>query len=165
MLNRETSSLLILSCSKLLSCFCIMAAAAAGIGASTGGVSTIEGHLRGARGGGGSSALGSSAGKLSSCFPALRNTVPPSGTCDSMTGLLSHPQLPAVLSPVSPTECTPAAAALTSTRLRLLSDCNNLPAVATQLRAQIYPYDDDNYTCSRSINDDETIMSTGTLRH
>lgn len=155
-----------------------MAAAAAGIGASTkggGGVSTIEGHLRGARASSGGGAL--STGKLSSCFPALMSAgqcaVPTSATCDSMTGLLSHP---APVDLLSPTDCTAAApaAALTSNHVRqLLRHHQQQPPDSSLQQLEIQPqfiqsFDDDEYTCSPSViydDDDETIMSTGTLRH
>ena len=100
-----------------------MAAAAAGIGASTG-VSTIEGHLRSGRGGshdrgGGRSGSGSgpgggsSSGKngnpelrqpfLATTLSCFRNVqMSTSGTCDSMTGLLASQQSPDLSSPLGP---------------------------------------------------------------
>ena len=142
-----------------------MAAAAAGIGASTGGgVSTIEGHLRGTRGSGGGSLAAS--GKLTNCFPALmRSSVPSSATYDSMTGLLSA--YPAG-QPATTDSCAAAApaAALTSNHVRQLL----LGRLQQQQQlVQSFSFDEED-TCTPSViyddeDGDETIMSTGTLRH
>ena len=147
-----------------------MAAAAAGIGASTGGgVSTIEGHLRGTRGSGGGSLAAS--GKLTNCFPALmRSSVPSSATYDSMTGLLSAPAGQPATTGTSCAAAAPAAA-LTSNHVRQLL-LGRLQQQQQQHLVQSFSCDEeDEYdTCTPSViyddeDGDETIMSTGTLRH
>ena len=149
-----------------------MAAAAAGIGASTGGgVSTIEGHLRGTRGSGGGSLAAS--GKLTNCFPALmRSSVPSSATYDSMTGLLSA--YPTAGQPATTASCAAAApaAALTSNHVRQLLLGRLQQQQQQQHLVQSFSCDEeDEYdTCTPSViyddeDGDETIMSTGTLRH